>query len=266
MRAGVSVRCQPARCAELSAPRQTRAPARRSPRPECPRRGRSARCRPRPAAASGSRPSDFRLWRSILRRWPKAASVTRSQRAAFAGRAALARGTSSTSDDVTLGGGTKALTARCRTGCAPRCASRPAPTAGRRSWSRAAATMRSATSRWNISTSRSIPRRPRLGGQPADQQRGRDVVGQVGDDARRRAVELRSRIEVERVAGDDLEPAGIVRGDLRERGDGALVALDRDHPPRAVGEQRAGEPAGPGTDLDHGRRRRAGRRRARCGR
>ena len=29
------------------------------------------------------------------------------------------------------------------------------------------------------------PGRPRLGGQPADQERGRDVVGQVGDDARR---------------------------------------------------------------------------------
>ena len=30
-----------------------------------------------------------------------------------------------------------------------------------------------------------VPGRPRLGGEPADEQRGRDVVGQVGDDARR---------------------------------------------------------------------------------
>ena len=29
-----------------------------------------------------------------------------------------------------------------------------------------------------------VPGRPRLDGEPADQQRGRDVVGQVGDDAR----------------------------------------------------------------------------------
>ena len=41
-----------------------------------------------PAAASsgsGSTPSDLRLWRSILRRWPKAACVTRCSVAAIAG-------------------------------------------------------------------------------------------------------------------------------------------------------------------------------------
>ena len=42
------------------------------------------------------------------------------------------------------------------------------------------------------------------------------------------------RIEVERVAGDDVEAAGIARGDLGERRERALVALDRDDPPRAV--------------------------------
>ena len=61
-----------------------------------------------------------------------------------------------------------------------------------------------------------------------------------------------ARVECERVAGDDVQPAGIVRRDLLERGDGALVALDRDHPRRALGEQRAGQAAGAGTDLDHG--------------
>ena len=65
------------------------------------------------------------------------------------------------------------------------------------------------------------------------------------------SAEVRARIEVERVAGDDLEPAGIALGDLGERGDGAVVALDRDHAPRAGGEERAGQPAGAGSDLDH---------------
>ncbi len=45
--------------------------------------------------------------------------------------------------------------------------------------------------------------------------------------------------------------SGIVRGDLAERRDRALVALDRDDA-RALREQRAREPAGTGPDLDHG--------------
>src|SRR5262249_49788948 len=40
-------------------------------------------------------------------------------------------------------------------------------------------------------------------------------------------------------------------GDLVERRDRAVVALDRDHPARVRCEERAGEPARPGTDLDH---------------
>ena len=56
----------------------------------------------------------------------------------------------------------------------------------------------------------------------------------------------------QRVGGDDVEAARVALGDLRERGDGALVALDGDDAPGAVGEQRAREPAGAGTDLDHG--------------
>jgi hypothetical protein len=36
-----------------------------------------------------------------------------------------------------------------------------------------------------------------------------------------------------------------------ERRDGTLVALDRDHPLGAERQQRAGEPAGAGTDLQH---------------
>ena len=45
--------------------------------------------------------------RSILRRWPKAASVTRSSARRSQGRG-FARGMSCTTDEVTFGGGTKA--------------------------------------------------------------------------------------------------------------------------------------------------------------
>ena len=49
-----------------------------------------------------------------------------------------------------------------------------------------------------------------------------------------------------------LEPAGVALRDFAECCDGAVVALDRDHLARAFGEQRAGEAAGSGPDLDHG--------------
>ena len=48
-----------------------------------------------------------------------------------------------------------------------------------------------------------------------------------------------------------VKPAGIVRGDLGQRRDRALVALDRDHVRGAFGEQRARQPAGSGADLEH---------------
>src|SRR5712671_1372224 len=63
-----------------------------------------------PAPASsvrGSGVSDLRLWRSIFRRWPKAASVTRSRVRRSHG-AGADRGTRRTTAEVTLGGGTKA--------------------------------------------------------------------------------------------------------------------------------------------------------------
>ena len=60
-----------------------------------------------------------------------------------------------------------------------------------------------------------------------------------------------ARIEAEGIAGNDLEAARVVPGDLLERADGAVVALDRDHPPCPLREQRASEPAGARTDLDH---------------
>ncbi len=59
------------------------------------------------------------------------------------------------------------------------------------------------------------------------------------------------RIELERIAGHDVEATRIARCDLRERGDGAVVALDCDHSSRALGEQCPRQSAGAGADLDH---------------
>ena len=58
-------------------------------------------------------------------------------------------------------------------------------------------------------------------------------------------------VDGERVAGDDLQPAGIALGDLGERGEAALVALDRHDPPRSRGKQRPGQAARSRADLDH---------------
>ena len=63
---------------------------------------------------------------------------------------------------------------------------------------------------------------------------------------------MRSRVEIQRIGGDDIEAAGVVRRDLRERRDGAIVALDGDDALRAVGEERTREAAGAGADFDHG--------------
>ena len=114
--------------------------------------------------------------------------------------------------------------------------------------------MRSATSRWNISTSESYHGGHGSTREPADQQRGRDVVGQVGDDARRAAVEMRRADRTSSASPATIvEPAGIVRGDLRERRDGARRrARPRSTRRGAFGEQRARQPAGSGADLDHG--------------
>src|SRR5262249_43959339 len=105
------------------------------------------------SSASASPPSDLRLWRSILRRWPKAASVTRCNVRLSHGNG-CERGTSSTSEEVTLGGGTNAVGATSKRMRA--CVRQPAST-DRRPYDLEPepAVMRSATSRWNISTSRS---------------------------------------------------------------------------------------------------------------
>ena len=50
----------------------------------------------------------------------------------------------------------------------------------------------------------------------------------------------------------DLQPPGITLGDIVERGQCALVALDRDDAFGAQRQQRARQPAGAGADLDDG--------------
>ena len=72
-----------------------------------PRGGVEARLFRSKASASGT--SVFRLWRSILRRWPKAAAVTVSRSFKAQGARGSAKGSSRTIDEVTEGGGTKAL-------------------------------------------------------------------------------------------------------------------------------------------------------------
>ncbi len=48
-----------------------------------------------------------------------------------------------------------------------------------------------------------------------------------------------------------VEPAGKGGGDLLEHRPAALIPFHRHHMRRTVFKQRAGEPAGPGTDLNH---------------
>ena len=85
----------------------------RAPRilqPGCPRPARSVRYQRQRELRACRCPSDFKLWRSIFRRWPKAAAVTCSRTTRVAGKRIAAR-YQLTTDEVTLGGGTKALAA-----------------------------------------------------------------------------------------------------------------------------------------------------------
>src|SRR5712691_4876259 len=68
----------------------------------------------RASRGSTGTPSVLRLERSILRRWPKAAAVTRSRTGFAAGASATGRGVRRTTLDVTFGGGTKARGGRSK--------------------------------------------------------------------------------------------------------------------------------------------------------
>ena len=61
-----------------------------------------------------------------------------------------------------------------------------------------------------------------------------------------------ARVEAQSVGLDQREAAAARRRRVRQGGDAARVALDRDHAARAGGEERAGQPAGTGPDLEHG--------------
>ena len=113
------------------------------------------------------------------------------ERAAIAGERLRRAGSSRTTDDVTFGGGTKARRRDVEQDLRLGAPAGEHGRAGRRPSLPGAATMRSATSRWNISTSRSYQGGHGSAVSQCDQQRGRDVVGQVGDDARAAAGEQR---------------------------------------------------------------------------
>jgi len=68
---------------------------------------------------------------------------------------------------------------------------------------------------------------------PADEERGGDVVGKVGDDLAGRLGECR-RVDFEPICGDDFEALGMSRGKLAKCCETALVSLDRDDPAGAA--------------------------------
>ena len=86
----------------------------------------------------------------------------------------------------------------------------------------------------------------------ADQRLGdercRDVVGQVGDELRRRGLE-RSEVDGQRVPEHEADVRATVQS-LAERRFEPPVELDRVHVPHPIGEERR-EHAEPGPDLEH---------------
>ena len=91
------------------------------------------------------------------------------------------------------------------------------------------------------------PGRPGLAAEPAHQQRGADIVGQVGDDMGR--ADQRRLVDRQRVALDDVQPA---RGTPRPARRAARGSAGRARPrsPRAPARSRARvRPPGPGPDL-----------------
>ena len=73
-----------------------------------------------------------------------------------------------------------------------------------------------------------------------------DIVGQVGDDLHRPAGGERGEIGLQRIAGNDLQAAGIVLGDLGKGRQAALVPLDRNHFSAPLASRARVRPPGPG--------------------
>ena len=62
--------------------------------------------------------------------------------------------------------------------------------------------------------------------QPADQERGGDVVGQVGDDRDPAGPDKRGDVEIQRIAGDHVEPICVAPRKVGERVDAPRIAFD----------------------------------------
>ena len=209
-----------------------------------------------PAAASrgsGSAAASFRLWRSILRRWPKAAAVTAPSVLTEQAGDGCSIGANSTTAEATVGGGVKAsgFTVNSRRG--PR-----APLGDHRQPPVGLDAGRGDDALGHLLLEHQhhapVPGRPGLALEPADEQQRGDVVGQVGDDHRlgrrcrrqARASRPRARRRNAPRAGPDSArrwppaPAGSARRAPRRR--------RARHPPgRARASARRARP-----DLDHG--------------
>ncbi len=92
--------------------------------------------------------------------------------------------------------------------------------------------------------------RPFGRGQPADQQFGADVIGQVRGDADRRC-QKRQRVDLQRVAVQHRQPPRIGPGDLGQSGQGTSILFDGQDMTRALGQQSARQAAGAGADFQH---------------
>ena len=134
---------------------------------------------------------DFRLCRSIFRRWPKAAAVTRSSVARSQGsgarRAAPARPATRSPSAAA-----RRPTARCRTGSRLASATAPAPRAGHKLFEPGCGDDALGHLALEHQHQASHTTAARVRRRASDQQRRGDIVGQVGDDARRRRAEHRA--------------------------------------------------------------------------
>ena len=181
----------------LHARREPRGAARRSPATRM-SSARAVGSSPAAASSAGtSAPSERRLWRSILRRWPKAACVTRSRSARSHGSGAGARHqTHHRGCDFRRRHEGRRLDVEQDARLA-------APLRQHRQASVALRCRRGDDAFGDFALEHEngavVPGRPRLGAEPGDEQRRGDVVGQVGDDAHRAARQQRPRIEGERV-------------------------------------------------------------------
>ena len=210
--------------------------------------------------SSASPPSAFRLWRSILRRWPKAASVTRPSLRTSAGSGVCAR--------HQMHHRRRHLRRR-REGL--RRHVEGDPRLGAPAGEHAQPAVGVAAGRGDDA----------LGDLALEHQRQRPVEGRPVRRPSASAPAVRCRycragwrrsspgspagerreVGLQRVAGNHLQPAGIVVGDLGQRGQAALVALDRDDPlgaaasaARGSGRRARARPRSPSRRRDRRRR------------